>query len=262
MRELRYELLQNNGTYVQINNHTNDATATFKECLKQHQQFNERYQYDHVNNLPYLYSQPKMHKAKSRFIAGVGRPILTISQNANEDDQNETTEDENDSTNNDNTSTSSSSDNSSEEEANSQLKQDNVKTIKRHFERHHKPKCSTTMASATLSKQLNWIIDLLRRKDETSGNDYKRCFIIRKSEEIFKLIKENQTKFNTLQPRTFDFTTLYTNLKHSTMIDHIEKAIDEALKFKKHLERHNKEPTLLMSMNELFDKPTLMDHMK
>jgi anti-sigma28 factor (negative regulator of flagellin synthesis) len=269
MRELRNELLKNDGTYQQINNNTNnDETTTFKDCLKRHKQFNDRYGYDHVNNLPYLYSQPKMHKSKSRFIAGVGRPLLTFTQTENEDGQNEgnqteTTENDNNgaASDDDTTSTTSSSENSSEE-ANSQIKRDKVKTIKRHFERHHKPKCSTTIASATLSKQLNWIIDLLRRKDETTRHEYKRCFIIRKSEEIFNLIKENQAKFNTFQPRTFDFTTLYTKLKHSTMIDHIEAAIDEAIIFKNYLERNNKEATLLLSMIELFDKAKLMDHVK
>ncbi len=78
-----------------------------------------------------------------------------------------------------------------------------------------------------MSKQLNLIIDLLRDKDKTN-KDFKRCWILRKAEDLFDNIKENQIVFDKMIPQAFDFTTLYTKLPHDKIFENMGIAIQEA----------------------------------
>jgi len=93
--------------------------------------------------------------------------------------------------------------------------------------------CSTTNLSKFLSKQFNIIIDILRRKDQTDfiTLGYRKFFIIQKADEIFSTIKSQPEAFAGKHPRTFDFTTMYTNLKHTDILLNIAKAIDIAHTF-------------------------------
>jgi hypothetical protein len=56
----------------------------------------------------------------------------------------------------------------------------------------------------------------------------RRCWFIKSTEEVFLEIKKNQEYLNLIQPRTFDFTTMYTNLKHERIISNLESRIKEA----------------------------------
>jgi hypothetical protein len=124
----------------------------------------------------------------------------------------------------------------------------------------HKAMCSTTAASKKLSKQLNMIIDLLREKD-SQNEDYKRCFITRKAEEVFGMIKNNQHVFDHLQPRTFDFTTLYTKLPLQRIMENMQIAITEAMQYKNGLqENEGRNNEFVAKYVELKSAETLMEY--
>lgn len=178
----------------------------------------------------YLYSIPKVHKKKSRFIAGVGKSFLptqhgNVQQGAVMEVEEEEDNDED---------TVSLVDNESENTEpleNPRVRRDREVVAQRHVAKMHKPQCSTTAASKELSKQLNMIIDLLREKDSLN-EDFKRCFITRKAEEVFDMIKSNQYVFDQMQPTTYDFTTLYTKLPLNKIVENMQIAITEAMEYK------------------------------
>ncbi len=281
MRELKNEM-QNNQTYKKVtfedlqqlwgnnlgveliggnNNEQEEEGFIYKQCLAIIKSFNDANHLSHVNILPYLYSLPKMHKLKFRYIAGVGASLLPpqealvpvqnvigngVANNGNDDSDDETVILEDDS-----------DDAATVEIEDQRVRRDIDLIARRHNAKPHKPRCGTTAASKILSKQLNLIIDLLRDKDN-QRNDYKRCFIVRKAEEVFGMIKRNQQLFDGLTPRTFDFTTLYTKLPLGDILLNMEIAIDEALSYKNDLLQTGRHAEILAQYAELKPKETLM----
>ncbi len=146
--------------------------------------------------LPYLYAVPKMHKLKFRFIAGVGKKSLLPIQQQQQQGDDDQTEEEQQPEDGDG-SMGEDGETTDEEEDYENLEefvQQQIQQVRaRHDEPIHKPKCSTTALSKDLSKQLSMVIDLLKMKDENSNNEYSRCFILRKGEEVFNLINEHST---------------------------------------------------------------------
>ena len=250
LKKLKEELL-GNSTYEKMEIQSQDTAGQqeeiqegkcFTECIEIHKQFNTKHNLEHTNNLPYLYAVPKMHKKKMRFIAGVGKSILEgiLSREREEKQRNNSQSTSGESiTDNERDSTAYQS---SEEDEEDQQLQNRSPQYRRHVQevaqrysaKPHKPKCSTTAASKFLSKQLNLIIDILRHKDDNICNTegYKRCFITRKAEEVFAMIKDNQHTFNQMTPKTFDFTTLYTKLPHQEILQNMALAIMEAMEYK------------------------------
>ena len=104
------------------------SDISLNEILSNHKRFNEKHNYRHVDNLPYLYGIPKMHKSppKLRYIAGVSNSFSStpVSQSNNVDI---------------------------------------LQSI--HNKVNHQATCSTTAASVHLSIILDDVIWWLRKKD-------------------------------------------------------------------------------------------------
>ena len=161
------------------------------DILAMHKARNIKHRYKHVNELSYLYWIGKFHKdlVKARFIAGV--PASKTKKTVKQQRN----------------------------------------TVKEIFEREqHSSFNSTTAASKYLSKQLQLIMSVLLQKDQENfqRTGIRRCWFIKSTEEVFLEIKKNQEYLNLRQPRTFDFTTMYTNLKHERIISNLENTIKEA----------------------------------
>ena len=80
----------------------------------------------------------------------------------------------------------------------------------------HETYCSTTDASKWLSGKLQLVMELLQMKDNESfqKSGIRRCWFIRVIDEVFLEIKEQQELLKKKDPRTFDFSTMYTCLQH------------------------------------------------
>jgi hypothetical protein len=181
------------------------SDLSLSERLSNHKRFNEKHNYRHVDNLPYLYGIPKMHKnpPKLRYIAGVSNSFspAIVSQN-NEVDVLQTT----------------------------------------HNKSQHQASCSTTAASVHLSIILDDIIWWLRKKDHDhyKKHGYRRCWITLSAEEVFYDLKQNQILLKGRKPHTFDFTTMYTDLDRPTCLNYnkiftnIVIAANEAITYLNH----------------------------
>jgi len=248
LTDLRNEIL-NNQTYKKLDHQDilqwglqeigvplDDPSYFYRAGLIKHQIFNEAKNLQHVNNMFYLYAIQKIHKQKQRYVAGVGKPLMAIPYNEGAFIQQIILGGNGEDTDSDNGSGSERSavvedDNSTVDLEDERLRRDRDIIGQRHSAKIHRPKCSTTEASKELSKQLTMIIELLQEKDSLN-EEYKRCFITRKAEEVFTMIKNNQQVFDKLQPRTFDFTTLYTKLPLQQIVENMQIAIDEAMEYK------------------------------
>ena len=196
------------------------SDCTIQEIMNKHKIFNNKYKHEHIDNLSYLYWIAKFHKnpPKPRFIAGVSNTYNPT--------------------------------------PNAPLPH----TLEGRFLREvHKAKNSTTAASTYLSRQLQIVMKLLQQKDQQlfEREGYRRCWFIRSVEEVYLEIKANQDYLNIKRPRTFDFTTMYTNLEHERIIANVRSTIQEAHKYIREV----------LSLNEqtkykqlLKDEDTLMDH--
>jgi hypothetical protein len=199
---------------------------TYNTILDNHREFNMKYNYSKVSYiLPYLYAIPKMHKKGMRFIAGVSARIQQdnipppTAANATNPTNNE-----------------------------------NRQVVNIHNRSKHEAKCSSTEASTWLSSTLNEVIGVLREKDKNNYTmyNYRRFFIVQKAEEIFSMVKQNREELSTKQPRTFDFTTMYTKLQHQDIISNMTQAIKEVNDY---LIRNGKP-------DKVFDSDKILDHVK
>ena len=175
------------------------STESYDEVMSRHKDFNTTHSLDHVDNFPYLYGALKMHKVPPGL-----RYIAGVRTNRTEQD----------------TDTQPS-------------------TVARiHSRPHHKPKCSTTAASASLSKKLQVVMKILRIKDQKlfESKGYRRCWFVRSAEEVFHDIKMNMDILRTRKPKTFDFTRMYTNLSHEKIINNVKSAIQEAIDYETHIQ--------------------------
>ena len=279
MKDLRNEILSNE-TYHKVTPQDiaewniggvgvepEHETFVYRSCLRRQKQFNEDHNLQHKDNLFYLYGLPKMHKKKTRYIAGVGKSFLPTEHGGNlnqdignglqqlgngngavvEEEEEELGEDDFD-------------EEETVELVNGRIQRDRVVLERRHSARQHKPQCSTTAASKSLSKQLNFVIDLLREKDK-ANEQYKRCFITRKADEVFEMIKRNQVEFDGMIPRTYDFTTLYTKLPLEQIVENMEVAINEAMDFKQMQEQHGmNNMEFLSNFVELKSRETILEY--
>jgi len=176
-----------------------NVTESRETILERHKAFNIRHDLGHVDNLPYLYGTPKMHKnpPKFRFVAGVH------------------------STEQEGTTASSSS----------------RSVVSIHHRVIHSPKISTTAASIKLSEYLQTVMTILKEKDEIlyRNKGYRRCWFEKSAEGVFYDIKRNKADLIHKKPRTFDFSTMYTCLPHDKIFANLRVAINEASNFQRAL---------------------------
>ena len=171
------------------------ANLDLTEVLQRHKVWNDAHKYKHNENLPYLYAVPKMHKnpPKFRYIAGVA------SVKRDQDPQ--------------------------------QPRLSNVERVL--LRSSNNAACSTTEASKALSKYLQTIMEVLTEKDKVLYNmhGYRRCWFVTNIDNAFIYIKDNVVLLKDKSPRTFDFTTMYTQLKHDRIINNVGWAIQEAFTY-------------------------------
>ena len=84
--------------------------------------------------------------------------------------------------------------------------------------------CSTTAASKKLSKILQLVLKLLKEKDEIffEKYGYRRFWVVNNISSVFPSIKNNRLRLKGKQPRTFDFTRMYTMLPHDKIITNVK----------------------------------------
>ena len=153
-----------------------------------------------MDNLPYLYGTPKMHKnpPKFRFVAGV---------------------------------------HSSEQQDAMATSTSSTSVSRIHHRVIHSPKISTTAASVKLSEYLQTVMTILKEKDEIlyRNKGYRRCWFEKSAEGVFYDIKRNKTDLSHKKPRTFDFSTMYTCLPQEKIFANLRVAIKEASDFQRAL---------------------------
>jgi len=160
-----------------------------------HKNFNSKYNYKHVDNLPYLYGVPKMHKNPKSLIAGVANFEVPIVYNHD-----------------------------------SWLQ-------KAFYNKRSTPICSTTSASKKLSLALQDVMTLLQEKDDNffKRRRRRRCRFIRSAEEVFFDIKQNLVLYQGKEPRTYDFTTMYTFHRHVKILRNMRTSISAARAYQQKL---------------------------
>jgi hypothetical protein len=167
------------------------VNETFEEILARHRKFNDVNGYIHVDRLPYQYGVPKFHK-----VPPGGRFIAGVCG-----------------------------------EKRQQSEEPSVFEI---FKRlPHEAYCSTTDASKWLSGKLQLVMELLQMKDNESfqKSGIRRCWFIRVIDEVFLEIKEQQELLKKKDPRTFDFSTMYTCLQHQLIKKNVRIAVEEAVEY-------------------------------
>ena len=109
-----------------------------------------------------------------------------------------------------------------------------INTVDGIYERpRHIPTCSTTSASKFLCRQLQTVIKVLQEHDKEvfRGSGTRRCFIVRRAEDVFQHIKVFREYVRYKRPRTFDFTTMYTKLPQQRIINNAVWAVNKAIEF-------------------------------
>ena len=168
--------------------------TSYKQILKKtSKKWNQKYKYQRVNVLPYSYPIPKMNKwpnLRWRFLAGIS--------------------------------------NEHKENKNPKQKESDVPSIYKRLP--HQPTCSTTPASIYLSNQLQVVMRLLQMKDNEQyiKTGIRRCWFTRSIDDVFTEIKHVQDYLKHKNPRTFDFTNMYTGLDHNKIKANVREAIKEA----------------------------------
>jgi hypothetical protein len=105
--------------------------------------------------------------------------------------------------------------------------------------------CSTTKASTKLSTFLRDVMKVLKYKVDENyiKTVYRRCWFVMSADDAFRDIKHNIHSLTERTPRTFDFTTMYTQLQHDIIVTNVRNAVEEAIAFKS-LCRNDSLPTL------------------
>ena len=86
-------------------------------------------------------------------------------------------------------------------------------------------------------------------------NGYRRCWFVTNIDDVFREIKQNLPILKGLQPRTFDFATMYTNIPHEKIFNNIQAAVTEATAYRNSIP-HN------ASLPLLPDPDIIMDHLR
>lgn len=76
-------------------------------------------------------------------------------------------------------------------------------------------------------------MSLLKIKDEDlyTRKGLRRCWFVVNMDDLFMEWKQQREQYHGREPRTFDFTTMYTCLEHEFIFDNMEIAINEARQF-------------------------------
>jgi len=101
-------------------------------------------------------------------------------------------------------------------------------------DRLEKARSSTTNMSKQLSGFLKAVLRTLRRKDKGFQQKHggaKRCWIVESAEEVAYDIKTHENDLAGKSAKTYDFTTMYTNLTHETTRNNVQTAIHEAWQY-------------------------------
>jgi len=95
--------------------------------------------------------------------------------------------------------------------------------------------CWTTSASKKLSRALQVIMTLLQENDDIffERHHCRSCWIIKSGDEVFFEIKYNMVLYQGKQPRTYDFTTMYTCLRHKKILRNMRTMISEAISYQR-----------------------------
>ena len=74
---------------------------------------------------------------------------------------------------------------------------------------------------------------VLKGKDDNLYREtgYRRYWIITNIDDFYMHVKNNEGALEGKVPRTFDFTTMYTQLPHEKIFNNIEQAVDEAISY-------------------------------
>ena len=86
----------------------------------------------------------------------------------------------------------------------------------------------------------------------------RRCWFIRVIDEVFLEIKELQEFLKDKDPRTFDFSTMYTCLQHQLIKKNVRIAVEAAVECAK--SRASKDSKCLEHFRCLQDVEKIMDH--
>ena len=122
-----------------------------------------------------------------------------------------------------------------------------------------------THAQQELTGIIKLILLTLKSKDhmEYVKTGVRKYFIVDSVDEVIQRIKSNYPEFlKYAEPKTYDFTTMYSNLKHKVLKRNCKEAVDEAFRFsgKKHfpvrnilheIAEHVESPRLSFSQTEL-----------
>ena len=125
----------------------------------------------------------------------------------------------------------------------------------------HVAQNSTTTASTYLSIQLQLVMRLLQHKNQKYFNHtgVQRCWFIISAEEVYINLMQNQEYLKQRHPRSYDFTTMYTMLKHEQIIHNVREAIREAKKYIK----EGLTPAEADTYDKILDpEKKLMEHVK
>ena len=180
-------------TEIHSNAHTPIINRTLPNILRAHHNiFNSKYSYNHAANvLPYLYAIPKLHKRPPKF-----GYIAGVSNPLPPDP--------------------------------------NTNQLQRIFNRPpYEATCSTFPASKQLCIFLKSVMHFIRMGDnecfQTKG--YRRKWFVTNIDDVFREIKQNMPTLKGLQPRTFDFATMYTKIPHEKIFQNINATIAEAIEY-------------------------------
>ena len=102
-----------------------------------------------------------------------------------------------------------------------------------------------THAQQELTGIIKLILLTLKSKDhmEYVKTGVRKYFIVDSVDEVIQRIKSNYPEFlKYAEPKTYDFTTMYSNLKHKVLKRNCKEAVDEAFRFsgKKHIARNSR----------------------
>ena len=192
--------------YTEIHSNAYTPTnRTLPNILRDHKNFNSKYSYKHADVLPYLYAIPKLYKNPPKI-----RYIAGVSTPLPPDP--------------------------------------NTNQLQRIFHRPpYAATCSTTPASKHLCAFLKSVMHFIRMKDNEcyKTNGYRRCWFVTNIDKVFQEIKQNLPILKGLQPRTFDFATMYTtNIPHQKIFNNIQAAVTEAIAYRNSLPQNTSLPLL------------------
>ena len=168
---------------------------TYEEITKEHAEFNRKNKFKVHNKLPYMYGIKKANKKKkNRYIVGISDKLTKLLKGQVDKGK---------------------------------LSQHERVTLLHQYT--DKPKSSLTELSIYLSKEFESVLDILKLKsnEEYKSTGLRTFLVIRKLDEFYDRFKAMQNEYVDHQIKTFDFTTLYTNLDHEKILNHLERVLQE-----------------------------------